>query len=143
MGWSPVQFLYGEKLRLIMLSDDITSGSSAWCFSLYVDPQCCWCWAWSVFENSFPEALFFPLPQAHIQWSQITLCEGTCNKHKGRNWCSCQLSVLRLGPADMKGKHFVTSELSKQVWASVHWAENLATEVLYCRHVVLPPLGKF
>lgn len=84
-----------------------------------------------------------PLAQARIQWSQTTLCEGTCNKHKGRNWCSCQLSVLSLAPADMKEKHFVRFELSKPVWSSVHWAGNLATGVLYCRHVILPPLGTF
>lgn len=83
------------------------------------------------------------LAQVHIHWSQITLCEGTCNKYKGRNWCSCQLSVFSLGPADIKEKHCVRFDLSKQVWSSVHWTRNLATGVLPYRHVVLPPVGKF
>lgn len=90
-------FLYGEKFRLIMFSDDITSGSWIWCFSPCLVPWCCSCWTGSALERHVSSC---PLAQARIQRSQLTPCEGTC-KYKGEN-SSWQLSALSLAPADIK-----------------------------------------
>lgn len=70
--------------------------------------------------------------EAHIQWSQPTLHEGTC-KYKGRSVPANSLVL--------KGKPLVRFELSEQVWPSVHWARDLTTGALYCKAGGLTSFG--
>ena len=80
-----------------------------------------------------------PLAQAHIQWSQPTLWEGTC-KYKGRSVPANSLLSASLQNI-LTGKLLVWFELSEQALSSIHWARDLTTGALYCKACGLTSFG--